>query len=311
MRTRVTDLFGIRHPIVQAGMVWCSGSRLAAAASNAGALGLVGGGSMRPDLFREHLRKMGERTDQPWGVNIPVFARHAPDLVDIALAEGVKIVFTSAGSPRLYTPALKARGVIVVHVVATGAQARKCQDAGADAVVAEGFEAGGHNGPDELTTLVLTRLAVDAVAIPVIAAGGISDGRSMLAALALGAEGVQVGSRFAVTAESSAHDAYKRAVVEAGETDTALALKRVVPARFLKNQFWEQVTEAEARCAPVEELRELLGTGRARLGIHEGDLVGGELEVGQVAGLIHDVPTAAAVVEAMVAEYAAARAALP
>lgn len=292
-------------------MVWCSGSKLAAAASNAGALGLVGGGSMRPDLFREHLRKMRERTDQPWGVNIPVFYKYAPDLVQIVLEEGVRIVFTSAGSPRTYTPALKAAGVTVVHVVATGAQAKKCQDAGCEAVVAEGFEAGGHNGPDELTTLVLTRLAVDAVTIPVIAAGGISDGRSMLAALALGAEGVQVGSRFAVTTESSAHDAYKRAVIAAGETDTVLALKRVVPARFLKNPFWEQVREAEARCAPVEKLRELVGRGRARLGIHEGDLIGGELEVGQVAALIRDVPTTAEVVGAMLAEYEAARVRLP
>lgn len=311
MQTRITALFGIELPIVQAGMVWCSGSKLAAAASNAGALGLVGGGSMRPDMFRDHVRKMRERTDRPWGVNLPVFHKHTPDQVQIVLDEGVEIVFTSAGSPKTYTPALKAAGVTVVHVVATGAQARKCQDAGCDAVVAEGFEAGGHNGPDELTTMVLTRLAVDAVTIPVIAAGGISDGRSMLAAMALGAAGVQVGSRFAVTAESSAHDAYKRAVAEAGETDTVLALKRVVPARFLKNAFWEQVREAEARCAPVEELRELLGQGRARLGIHEGDLVGGELEVGQVAALIRDVPTAAEVVAAMVREYEVARAGLP
>jgi enoyl-[acyl-carrier protein] reductase II len=311
MQTRVTALFGIRYPIVQAGMVWCSGSKLAAAASNAGALGLVGGGSMRPDLFREHLRAMKERTDRPWGVNIPVFYKYAPDLVQISLEEGVRTVFTSAGSPKTYTPSLKAAGVKVVHVVATGAQARKCEEAGCDAVVAEGFEAGGHNGPDELTTLVLTRLAADAVAIPVIAAGGVSDGRSMLAALALGADGVQVGSRFAVTVESSAHEAYKRAVVEAGEAATALALKRVGPARFLKNAFWERVRDAEAAGATPEALRELLGRGRERLGIHEGDLAEGELEVGQVAGLIRDVPTAAAVVEAMMAEYAAARERLP
>ena len=311
MRTRVQDLFGIRYPIIQAGMVWCSGSKLAAAAANAGALGLVGGGSMRPDLFREHLRQMRDRTDRPWGVNIPVFYKYAPDLVQIAIDEGVRIVFTSAGSPRTYTPALKRHGVTVVHVVATGAQARKCQEAGCDAVVAEGFEAGGHNGPDELTTLVLTRLAVDAVAIPVIAAGGISDGRSMLAALALGAEGVQVGSRFAVTAESSAHAVYKGAVVAAGETDTALALKRLGPARFLKTPFYDRVREAEGRCAPDDELRELVGLGRARLGIHEGDLDEGELEVGQVAGLISDVPTCAEVVARMMAEYEAARGRLP
>ena len=311
MRTAITDLFGIDLPIVQAGMVWCSGSKLAAAASNAGALGLVGAGSMRPDMFRAHCRKMRERTDRPWGVNVPVFSKYAADHVQIALDEGVRIVFTSAGSPRTYAGALKAAGATVVHVVATGAQARKCQDAGCDAVVAEGFEAGGHNGPDELTTMVLTRLAADAVSIPVIAAGGISDGRSMLAALALGAAGVQVGSRFAVTVESSAHAAYKGAVVAAGETDTALALRRVVPARFLKNAFWAQVRDAEARGASDEELRALLGQGRERLGIHEGDLVEGELEVGQVAALIHDVPMAAEVVAAMMAEYAAAKAALP
>lgn len=292
-------------------MAWCSGSKLAAACSNAGALGLVGGGSMRPDTFRDHVRKMRDRTDKPWGVNLPVFHKYTADQVQICLEEGVTIVFTSAGSPKTYGPALKAAGVTLVHVVATGAQAKKCQDAGCDAVVAEGFEAGGHNGPDELTTMVLTRLAVDAVDVPVIAAGGISDGRSMAAAFALGAEGVQVGSRFAVSAESSAHDFYKVAVVGAGETDTVLALKRVAPARFLKTAFWDIVREAEARCASVEELRELAGAGRARLGIFEGDLAAGELEVGQVAALIRDIPTAAEVVRAMLAEYALSKAALP
>jgi enoyl-[acyl-carrier protein] reductase II len=311
MKTRVTELFGIQYPIIQAGMVWCSGSRLAAAAANAGALGLVGAGSMRPDGFREHLRRMRDLTRHPWGVNIPIFHKYAADQVTIALEEGVRIFFTSAGSPRTYTPALKAAGATVVHVVATGGQARKCEDAGCDAVVAEGFEAGGHNGPDELTTMVLTRLAVQAVRIPVIAAGGIADGRAMCAALALGAEAVQVGSRFAVTQESSAHAAYKQAVVEALEAATVLGLKRIGPARYLKNAFAGQVAEAEQAGASPEALRELLGTGRARRGIHEGDLAEGELEVGQVAALIADVPTAAEVVAAMVAEYHEARVGLP
>lgn len=311
MQTPVTTLFGIRYPIIQAGMVWCSGAKLAAAASNAGALGLVGGGSMRPDTFRAHVRDMQTRTAAPWGVNLPIFHKYTPDHLQIVLEEGVKIVFTSAGSPKTYTAGLKAAGITVVHVVATGAQARKCQDAGCDAVVAEGFEAGGHNGPDELTTLVLTRLAVDAVTLPVIAAGGISDGRSMLAALALGASGVQVGSRFAVTVESSAHDSYKQAVLGAGEADTVLALKRVGPARFLKTAYYERVQEAEARCAGVEELRALASGGHARRGIFEGDLATGEFEVGQVAGLIRDLPTAGAVVARMMAEYASAKACLP
>lgn len=311
MRTAITDLLGIQYPIIQAGMVWVSGCRLAAAAANAGALGLVGCGSMRPDLFREHLRRMPTLTDRPWGVNLPIFYRHAAECAQILLEEGVKIVFTSAGNPRLYTGAFKERGLIVVHVVATGAQARKSQDAGCDAVVAEGVEAGGHNGPDELTTLVLTRLAVDAVTIPVIAAGGISDGRSLAAALALGASGVQVGSRFAITRESSASEAYKEAVVNAGETDTVLALKRLVPARFLKNPFYEEVRAAEARCASLEELRDLVGRGRERRGIAEGDWQGGELEIGQVAGLIQDIPSAQEVVTAMVREYEQAKSSLP
>ncbi|MEB3195703.1 MAG: nitronate monooxygenase [Candidatus Sericytochromatia bacterium] len=311
MRTAITDLFGISYPIVQAGMVWCSGSRLAAAASNAGALGLVGGGSMRPDTFREHLRAMPARTNLPWGVNIPIFHKYAADQIAIALEEGVRIVFTSAGNPKTYTPLLKQAGVTVVHVVATGAQARKSQDAGCDAVVAEGFEAGGHNGPDELTTMVLTRLAVQAVSIPVIAAGGVADGFQMCAALALGAAGVQLGSRFAVTQESSAHAAYKQAVCAATENATVLGLKAIGPARYLKNEFARAVQAAEANGAPPAELQALLGSGRARRGIFEGELDQGELEVGQVAGLIADVPTAAEVVARLLSEYAEARGRLP
>jgi enoyl-[acyl-carrier protein] reductase II len=311
METPVTKLFGIRYPIIQAGMVWVSGAKLAAAASNAGVLGLVGAGSMRPDLFREQIRKVKGLTDAPWGVNLPIFYKYADDCAQILLEEGVKIVFTSAGNPKKYTPTFKDQGLTVVHVVATAAQAQKCEAAGCDAVVAEGFEAGGHNGPDELTTMVLTRLVAKAVKIPLIAAGGIGDGQAMAAAFALGAQGVQVGSRFAVTVESSAHAAYKQAVVNAGEADTVLALKRVGPARFLKNGFYQQVAAAEARCASTDELKELAGPGRARRGIHEGDLVEGELEVGQVAGLIEDVPTAAQVVERLLAEYLEARSSLP
>ncbi|MDB5097027.1 MAG: 2-nitropropane dioxygenase-like enzyme [Cyanobacteria bacterium RYN_339] len=290
-------------------MVWCSGAKLASACSRAGALGLVGCGSMRPDLFREQLREMP--AGLPWGVNLPIFYKYADDCAQILLDEGVKIVFTSAGNPKKYTATFKARGLTVVHVVATAAQAVKCEAAGCDAVVAEGFEAGGHNGPDELTTMVLTRLVVKAVRIPVIAAGGIADGHGMAAALALGAAGVQVGSRFAVTQESSAHDAYKQAVASAGEADTVLALKAIGPARFLKNGYYDLVKAAEARCATPDELRELAPPGRTRRGIHEGDTALGELEVGQVAGLIEDVPTAAEVVARLVAEYQAAKAALP
>lgn len=266
---------------------------------------------MRPDIFREHLRKMSTLTQNPWGVNIPIFHKYAADQLTIALAEGVKIFFTSAGNPRTYTPTLKAAGATVVHVVATSAQAQKCEHAGCDAVVAEGFEAGGHNGPDELTTLVLVRLVVQAVRIPVIAAGGIADGNAMCAALALGASGVQVGTRFALTQESSAHPAYKQTVIDAGERATVLALKRIGPARFLKNSFAQQVLSAEARGANAEELTQLLGSGRARRGIFEGDLENGELEVGQVAGLIGDLPTAKQVVEDLMEAYRNARTQLP
>lgn len=311
MQTRVTSLFGIRYPIIQAGMVWVSGAKLAASVSEAGGLGLIGAGSMRPEVFREHVRRMAELTDKPWGVNIPIFSKYAEDCVAIALEEGVKVLFTSAGSPRVYTARAKAAGLTVVHVVATGAQAAKCEAAGCDAVVAEGYEAGGHNGPDELTTLVLTRLAVAATRLPVIAAGGIADGHAMAAALALGASGVQVGSRFALTRESSASEAYKRAVLEAGETDTVVTLKQVVPVRLVKNAFYEELRRAEAACASREELVALLGTGRARRGIFEDDQAGGEVEVGQVAGLIADVPPAAEVISRMLAEYETAKQSLP
>lgn len=305
--TRLGDLFGIEHPILQGGMIYNSGAKLAAAVSNAGGLGLIGAGSMRPDLFREQVRKARGLTDKPFGVNLPLLYGHARDCLEIALAEGVRIVVTSAGSPRKAAGPLKAAGAVHVHVAASPDLARKCEDAGCDAVVVEGFEAGGHNGREELTSLVLTPLCVEAVSIPVIAAGGIATGAQMAAVLALGAAGVQIGSRFAMTAESSGHDAFKNAVVDGD--DTRLVLKKHVPVRLLRNTFRERVEELEAEGADRETLAALLGSGRARRGMLEGDLDEGELEIGQVAALIRDVPTTAEVVDRLLDGYdeAAAR----
>lgn len=311
MKNRVTELFGIRYPIVQAGMVWCSGHRLAAAVSNAGGLGLIGAGSMRPDLLREHITRARGETDRPVGVNIPLMYKYAPDFVDICIAEKIPVVFTSAGSPKRYTAALKAAGAVVVHVVANVSMARKCEEAGVDAVVAEGFEAGGHNGADELTTLVLVPQVADAVYIPVIAAGGIADGRAVAAALALGAEGVQVGTRFAASEESSAHPAFKQAIVEMPDTGTYLMMKKVTPVRLIRNEFARRVQELEAAGATRDQLQELLGTGRARRGMFDGDLVEGELEIGQIAGAIREILPAAQILRNIVAEYEAVRGHLP
>ena len=311
LRTRLTDLFGIRYPIVQAGMIWVSGGKLAAAVSNAGGLGLVGAGSMRPDTFREQLRKARALTPAPFGVNMPLFYKYTDEWVAIALEEGVRIFFMSGGSPTKYTARLKEAGCTVVQVVASAKHAVKSEAAGCDAVVAEGFEAGGHNSPDETTTMVLIPQVADAVSIPVIAAGGIADGRAMAAALALGAEGVQVGTRFAATTESSAHSAFKEAIVSAEEGQTRLLLKKVIPVRLLLNAFAREVQAAEARGASKEELAELLGSGRARRAIHEGDLDAGEIEVGQVSGLIRDIRPAGDVLRGMLDEYAAAVRRLP
>ncbi|MBM4250713.1 MAG: nitronate monooxygenase [Deltaproteobacteria bacterium] len=307
----ITKLFGISKPIVQGGMVWVSGAKLAAAVSEAGGLGLIGAGSMQPDLLKLHIDKALALTSKPLGVNIPLLYSKAQEQIDIALAAGVRIFFTSAGSPKTWTGYLKDRGATVVHVTSSPDLARKCEAAGCDAVVAEGFEAGGHNGRDEITTLVLIPQVVDAVKIPVIAAGGIGDGRGIAAALALGAAGVQIGSRFAATVESSAHSKFKQAIVDAGPGSTILAMKELVPVRLLKNKFFDQVSALEQKCADKEALTMLLGKGRAKRGILEGDLDDGELEIGQVSGLIKDIPTVAALVQRLEAEYRAAVAHLP
>jgi len=300
---RVCALLGIEHPIIQAGMVYNSGAQLAAAAANAGCLGLIGAGSMRPDFLRAQLREARALTDRPFGVNLPLLYGHVAECLDVALEEGVRIFFTSAGSPQRVVGRLKREGCVSVHVVAHPDLARKCEEAGCDAVVCEGFEAGGHNGRDELTTMVLVPQCAAAVRIPVIAAGGIATGAQLAAALALGADGAQIGSRFAITRESSGHPAWKQAVVAAGPADTQLCLKPLVPVRLLRNRFRDEALRLEAAGAPREKLLELLGEGRARRGMLEGDIADGELEIGQVAGLIDDVPTVAEVVTRLLAGY--------
>lgn len=303
LTTRCTGLFGIQYPIIQAGMVWAAGHRLAAAVSGAGGLGLIGAGSMSAELLREHIRKGREMTDRPFGVNIPLTREDAADLVRVALEERIRIVFTSSGPPAMFASRLKEAGCIVVHVVAAVKHARKAADAGCDAVVAEGFEAGGHNGRDESTTLTLVPQVVDAVDLPVIAAGGIADGRGLAAALALGADAVQVGTRFAAAQESSAHEVYKQAVVRCGDTGTFLSMKAVAPVRMLRTPFLARVMEAEKRCAGREELLALLGAKRERAGIFEGNFDEGMFEAGQSAGLVHDVLPAAEIVRRMMEEY--------
>jgi len=304
---RITQLFGIQYPIVQAGMIWCSGWRLAAAASEAGCLGIIGAGSMWPDILREHIQKAKAATRKPFGVNLPLLYPAIEDHIKIIIEEGVKVVFTSAGNPKTHTPRLKDAGITVVHVVPGAKFAAKAQAAGVDAVVCEGFEAGGHNGKDETTTLVLTPLVRQAVDIPVMAAGGIASGQAMLAAMTLGADGVQIGSRFAATQESSAHGNFKDAIVKAQEGDTMLAMKKLVPVRLLKNKFYQQVTEIEDRGGSANDLGTLLGHGRAKQGMFLGELEEGELEIGQVAAQIDDLPTVQELVTRLMAEYHAAR----
>lgn len=303
MKNRITELFGIEKPIIQAGMVWASGWKLASAVSNAGGLGLLGSGSMYPDVLREHIRKCRETTDRPFGVNIPLLYADVEKHIQICMEEGVKIIFSSAGNPKTWTPLLKQHGITVVHVISSSKFARKAEEAGCDAVVAEGFEAGGHNGREETTSFVLWPLVKSAVSIPMIAAGGIATGQQMFAAMVLGAEGVQIGSRFVASEEASSHMAFKQAVVQAGEGDTQLSMKQVVPVRLLKNKFYQQVQEAEDRGASAAELIQLLGRGRAKKGMFEGNLDEGELEIGQVAALVKDIKPAAEIVEEIWREF--------
>ncbi len=300
---RVKQLFNIDIPIVQAGMVWCSGWRLASAVSNAGGLGLIGAGSMYPEVLREHIIKCKAATQKPFGVNVPLLYPEIDKLMNVIVDEQVKIVFTSAGNPSTWTGFLKDKGITVVHVVSSIKFARKAEQAGADAVVAEGFEAGGHNGREETTTLVLIPLVRDAISIPLIAAGGIASGRAMVACEALGADGFQVGSRFAASEESSGHEFFKKKITEAGEGETVLTLKQLAPVRLIKNKFYQQVQEAEARGASKEELEHLLGTRRAKRGMFEGNLEDGELEIGQVSAGIHTIEPAATILKQMWQEY--------
>jgi enoyl-[acyl-carrier protein] reductase II len=302
MKTAVSSLFDIEFPIIQAGMIWCSGWELASAVSNAGGLGLLGSGSMYPDVLREQIRKTKASTGKPFGVNLPLLYPQIADHIQIIIEEGVKIVFSSAGNPKTYTTVFKEHGIKVVHVVSSAKFAAKAQDAGCDAVVAEGFEAGGHNGREETTTLCLIPAVVDAVQIPVIAAGGIHDGRSMAAAMALGASGVQVGSRFVASEEASAHEAFKKTVIQTGEGETQLTLKELTPVRLIKNPFYNQVMDAYRKGATTEELSDLLGRGRAKRGMFEGDLTEGELEIGQASALIREILPAAEIVHTMMSD---------
>lgn len=289
MKNRICNLFEIEKPIIQAGMIWCSGWELASAVSNSGGLGLIGSGSMYPDVLRTHIQKCKTATSKPFGVNVPLLYPNIQEHIKIIIEEGVKIVFTSAGNPKTWTKHLQDHGTKVTHVVSGVKFALKCEEAGVDAIVAEGFEAGGHNGREETTTMVLIPQVRDAIKTPLIAAGGIANGRQMVAAFALGAEAVQIGSRFAASKESSAHDNFKSAIINAKEGDTQLTLKQLTPVRLIKNEFYKKVDEAEKRGASVEELTQLLGRARAKLGMFEGDLIEGELEIGQVSGSITEI----------------------
>ena len=302
-QNRITQLYNIEYPIIQGGMIWASGWRLASAVSNAGGLGLIGAGSMYPEVLREHIQKCKKATHKPFGVNVPMLYPNIEEIMQILKEEGVKIVFTSAGNPKTWTPFLKENGITVVHVVSSSKFALKAQEAGVDAVVAEGFEAGGHNGREETTTLTLIPMVREQIAIPLIAAGGIATGRGMLAALSLGADAVQMGSRFAASTESSAHDAFKRIIIETGEGETQLTLKELAPVRLIKNKFYTDVQELYAKCPSKEDLENLLGKRRAKRGMFEGDLVEGELEIGQITGLIHDILPVATIVDNIITEF--------
>jgi enoyl-[acyl-carrier protein] reductase II len=304
---KITSLFNIKYPIIQAGMIWNSGYKLASAVSNAGGLGLIGAGSMYPEVLREHIQKCKKATDKPFGVNVPMLYPKIEEIMKIIVDEGVKIVFTSAGNPKTWTPFLKENGITVVHVVSSSVFALKAQDAGVDAVVAEGFEAGGHNGREETTTFTLIPMVKDKISIPLIAAGGIATGRGMLAAMTLGADGVQVGSRFAASLESSSHQNFKQTIIEVQEGDTQLTLKELAPVRLIKNKFYKDVQELYEKCPTKEELVTLLGRARAKRGMFEGDLTEGELEIGQIAGLIKEILPAKDIVNEMITEFEEAK----
>lgn len=306
MANKITSLFGIQYPLIQAGMIWCSGWELASAVSNAGGLGIIGSGSMYPDILDEHVRKCKAATDKPFAVNLPMLYPDIDKHIETIIKHKVPIVFTSAGNPKTYTSYLKENGITVVHVVSSLKFALKAQEAGVDAVVAEGFEAGGHNGRDETTTLVLIPAVAKELQIPVIAAGGIGTGRAMLAAMNLGADAVQIGSRFVASHESSAHENFKKVVVDAKEGDTQLTLKELTPVRLVKNAFYQQVNDAYEACASNDDLQALLGRGRAKKGMFEGDLIEGELEIGQVSGIINKIMPAAEIVEEILSEFRAA-----
>ncbi len=307
MANRITTLFNIKYPIIQAGMIWNSGWKLASAASNSGILGLIGAGSMYPEVLRTHIQKCKAATDKPFGVNVPMLYPNITEIMDIIVEEGVKIVFTSAGNPKTWTKWLQDKGITVIHVVSSVKFALKAQGAGVDAIVAEGFEAGGHNGRDETTTLTLIPMVKEQLQIPLIAAGGIATGKAMLACMVLGADGVQVGSRFVASEESSGHQAFKQVVVDAKEGDTQLTLKELAPVRLIKNKFYNDLQELYKTAPTAEQLKELLGRARAKRGMFEGDLEDGELEIGQIAGLIHDVKSVADIVTEMVGEFEEAK----
>jgi enoyl-[acyl-carrier protein] reductase II len=300
---KITQLFNIKYPIIQGGMIWNSGYKLASAVSNAGGLGLIGAGSMYPEVLREHIQKCKKATNMPFGVNVPMLYPNIEEIMRILVEEGVKIVFTSAGNPKTWTSFLKENGITVVHVVSSTKFALKAQDAGVDAIVAEGFEAGGHNGRDETTTLTLIPMVREEITIPLIAAGGIATGKGMLAVMVLGADGVQMGSRFAASTESSAHTNFKRTIVETNEGDTLLTLKELAPVRLIKNKFFNDLQEFYKECPSPEELKTFLGRARAKKGMFEGDLEEGELEIGQIAGLIHDVLPVETIVHNVMHEF--------
>lgn len=304
-KNRITELFGIQYPLIQAGMIWASGWKLASAVSNAGGLGIIGAGSMYPEVLREHIQKCKQATDKPFAVNLPLLYPNIEEHIGIILEEKVPIVFTSAGNPKTWTAKLKEHGIVVVHVVSSAKFARKCEEAGVDAVVAEGFEAGGHNGREETTTLCLIPAVREAISIPLIAAGGIATGRAMFAMMALGAEGVQMGSRFVCSPEASSHQAFKETIVASNEGDTMLSLKRLTPVRLIKNDFYKRVQEAEERCATTDELQEILGRARAKKGMFEGDLQEGELEIGQISSIIRDIKPAGQIVADVWEEFTA------